>query len=524
MSLTIFDEKFIEYWKSLNFDGWNESDVREDFIAPLLKILGYAKGTVNEITREQSLNLSEKYHRIGRKQVAIDYVPTIRLKKFWIIEAKPGKPKEMDFGDYLQAHLYAIHPEINVRFILVTNGWEVRVYDALTSNSWDDYILKITQENCQSIFEELKNLLSSQYITKSLRRYILSTIAETLKVEIDENEADELKKEVSKIYVDAIPIIRKNAHEFKIQAWRKKDEEAKKWIETITLKELFIYMDRPTEAIPWYSEECIKRIKNASQDERNEILGKLAMNYRGRPHGVFRVQCVYVMCRLLEEEIEASSPYAVSVKDSLKELVESNLVYWGWPIGDKIDHIGFALSHLDNICSRLSYKFCRRFAMETFEEIVDAKKSNFSTEDLLANKPTIAREVVDSVRFLNEILWRRYSGYDSKKIWKYIWNLQVLEEHIEKIPEVEYKDGDMDLLNFDRYGIDFDMYCVGTWNVLQSMKDKISHIDLPDTVLELIAKSREEVISEIPKPLPKPANWSYELTIPLESLKQFWAK
>ena len=101
MSLTIFDEKFIEYWKSLNFDSWNESDVREDFIAPLLKILGYAKGTVNEIVREKSLNLSEKYHRIGRKQVAIDYVPTVRFKKFWIIEAKPGKPKDMDFGDYL---------------------------------------------------------------------------------------------------------------------------------------------------------------------------------------------------------------------------------------------------------------------------------------------------------------------------------------------------------------------------------------------------------------------------------------
>jgi hypothetical protein len=33
MSLTIFDEKFIEYWKSLSFDSWNESDVREDFVA-----------------------------------------------------------------------------------------------------------------------------------------------------------------------------------------------------------------------------------------------------------------------------------------------------------------------------------------------------------------------------------------------------------------------------------------------------------------------------------------------------------
>jgi hypothetical protein len=165
MRANLFQDQFIKYWKSLDFSTWNEADVREDFIAPLLKILGYAKNTIDNITREPSLRLQEKYHRIGRKQIEIDYIPTIRLKKFWIIEAKPGNNKEMNFGDLLQAHFYAIHPEINARFIVMANGWEVRVYDALVAGDWDDHICLCTQENCETTFSELANILGSRSMT-----------------------------------------------------------------------------------------------------------------------------------------------------------------------------------------------------------------------------------------------------------------------------------------------------------------------------------------------------------------------
>ncbi|MDQ0415661.1 hypothetical protein J2S25_003888 [Mesobacillus stamsii] len=91
MKLNKLDELFLTNWISLNFKEWNESDIREDFIAPLLRIFGYSKGTVNDIIREKSLRLSKPFHRIGRKNVSIDYIPSVRLKSFWIIEAKPGK-------------------------------------------------------------------------------------------------------------------------------------------------------------------------------------------------------------------------------------------------------------------------------------------------------------------------------------------------------------------------------------------------------------------------------------------------
>ena len=93
--LNALEKMFVERWRSLDFTAWNESDVREGFITPLLHILGYAKDTMRDILREKTLTLSEAYHRIGRKRVDIDYVPTVRLRRYWVIEVKPGNTKQM---------------------------------------------------------------------------------------------------------------------------------------------------------------------------------------------------------------------------------------------------------------------------------------------------------------------------------------------------------------------------------------------------------------------------------------------
>lgn len=520
MELTEFEKRFLQNWKILDFTEWNEQDVREDFIAGLLKILGYSKGTVNDIIREPTLALSEKYHRIGRKQVNIDYVPTTRLKKFWIIEAKPGKSKAMDFGDYLQAHLYAIHPEINARYIVVTNGWEIRIYDAALSNSWEDYLLLINQENCEDKYAELKEYLSARSLTKKLRSHVLDLLSESLKIELDVNEAETFKKEVFKIYSDAVPIIRNNAEEFQRLSFEKNKKEADEWIKSISFRELLVWMDRPTDAIPWYAKECFRRMSEAQQQERDEMLRILIMNYRGRPHGVFRVQSLDVMCRLLKDNIEASATgSSASVLNCFEELVESNIRYWSFPVGNVEDHIGFALCHLDNTCARISYKFVRRFGMEVFNKIVEQKKNNFAIEELLLERPSTADEVINSVRIVNELLWNRLSHLDSPEIWKRIWDLNIVEKRLDEIPQVEYTDGNADLLRFANYGVDFDMLCFGTWSTLQQYKKTLDGFELSEQIKMFMNKTFDEVTLSIPKPLPCPVTYSPSESDLLNSLQ-----
>jgi hypothetical protein len=111
-ALTIPERGLLARWQSIDFTDWNEAAVREGFIIDLLHTLGYRKGTSYDLEMEKSLKLAHPYHRIGRKKVDVDYAPSIRKRHFWIVEAKPGKPVEMKVGDLLQAHLYAVHPEV----------------------------------------------------------------------------------------------------------------------------------------------------------------------------------------------------------------------------------------------------------------------------------------------------------------------------------------------------------------------------------------------------------------------------
>jgi hypothetical protein len=168
-NLTRTETLFLRSWSTRDFSNWNENDVREDFVTPLLRVLGYAKGTVADVVRERYVPLSKPYHRVGRQYVKIDYAPTLRLRSFWIIEAKPGVSQEMDFGDLLQAHLYAIHPEVNVPLIVLTNGWSVRIYDALTVRSWNEPILVSNRDDCDHTFRELRDLIGAKPMLRSLR-------------------------------------------------------------------------------------------------------------------------------------------------------------------------------------------------------------------------------------------------------------------------------------------------------------------------------------------------------------------
>lgn len=202
MSLTTIEKVFIQKWKDTDFTGWNEADIREDFIAPLLKILGYAKNTLNDINREETLKLSKPYQRIGRERVDIDYIPTFKLKRIWIIEAKSGITKKMDFGDFSQAYLYANHPEVNAYYIVLINGWEIRIYDAKESTGWDDQLIVCKKDNCDSTFIQLKEYLSLNKIIQTLRKRIINSIEDTFSVEIEELRLEQFQADINKTLIN----------------------------------------------------------------------------------------------------------------------------------------------------------------------------------------------------------------------------------------------------------------------------------------------------------------------------------
>jgi len=109
----------------------NETDVREDFIAPLLRSLGYSNAGKNKI--ERNVFLQVPHLTIGRKKKSLeqyspDYILNVAGSRKWLIDAKAPSESVLDETHISQAYSYSIHKEINVPYFVLCNGEEFAVF------------------------------------------------------------------------------------------------------------------------------------------------------------------------------------------------------------------------------------------------------------------------------------------------------------------------------------------------------------------------------------------------------------
>src|SRR5690606_22250592 len=103
----------------LNFVDKGEAFVEQKFVTPFLEALGYDSHKDYEVKRhgDKAASCKLRYPPVhhGAKKVKHyhpDYVPTIRKKMFWIIEAKSPDVNIADPKYLVQGFQYCIHPEI----------------------------------------------------------------------------------------------------------------------------------------------------------------------------------------------------------------------------------------------------------------------------------------------------------------------------------------------------------------------------------------------------------------------------
>jgi hypothetical protein len=151
-------------FEPINFEQLNETDVREEILAPLLRRLGYRSGTINNVIREQSLRYPKIF--LGRKDPKrdpelrgkADYICEADGKVRWTIEAKSPAIK-VAIDDIEQAYSYSNHPEVRAVYFCISNGHEFRVYQTNLSPQ-SPPLLSILYEEFNEKFDVIKNLLS----------------------------------------------------------------------------------------------------------------------------------------------------------------------------------------------------------------------------------------------------------------------------------------------------------------------------------------------------------------------------
>ncbi|HWZ52769.1 MAG TPA: hypothetical protein VNW54_15025 [Granulicella sp.] len=144
-------EERLKRLQLLDFEGKGEPFVESNFLTPLLECLGYETHKDYEVRRhgDDGTSFKLRYPPVekGARKVRHynpDYMPTIRKKMFWVIEAKSPKDVVAPFDlQYLvQGLQYCIHPEIQAPYLLVTNGLVSSVFDAHASVFLDSDVYK----------------------------------------------------------------------------------------------------------------------------------------------------------------------------------------------------------------------------------------------------------------------------------------------------------------------------------------------------------------------------------------------
>ena len=186
-----------------DFSNYNETDIREEYYAPMLTILGYKKDSDYQVIREDNYKVEELYLNVGRERIKLDYIFNIRKRNFWIIEAKKGEKKEISKDDCSQAYLYSLHPQVNCRYFVVTNGWLFNIYDRnkfLNDDDTDVFIpiLSIKNSELLSKYNELYSILGSSNIIFNVKeKVILAEIEKTLSAEIYPNRLIQFEEKVN---------------------------------------------------------------------------------------------------------------------------------------------------------------------------------------------------------------------------------------------------------------------------------------------------------------------------------------
>lgn len=148
----------------LQFEALNETDVREEIIAPLIRRLGYRSCTSNNVIREQSLRYEKPSLGIKKPKKdpelrgKADYILDVQQLVRWVIEVKaPGISLGVD--EVEQAWTYANHPEVRAVYFVLSNGRNLDVY---RTNHGPEAapLLSLTHGQLDTDFQALANVLS----------------------------------------------------------------------------------------------------------------------------------------------------------------------------------------------------------------------------------------------------------------------------------------------------------------------------------------------------------------------------
>jgi hypothetical protein len=174
----------LEKIERLNVETFNEADVRFAVIDPIVRILGYDKGTIFSVDLGHPLKFLDK-------NLYPDYQCTLWNENFWLIEAKRPRLGCPEFGydELKQAVEYSVHPKANAALVALCDGVKFEIFDREVSV--ETPILRIPIENLSRDFDKIRAVLEPIQVWFFQKRRIVRLLDKVFKNEFNMSRVEE---------------------------------------------------------------------------------------------------------------------------------------------------------------------------------------------------------------------------------------------------------------------------------------------------------------------------------------------
>jgi hypothetical protein len=284
-------EERLKRLQLLDFEGKGEPFVESNFLTPLLECLGYETHKDYEVRRhgDDGTSFKLRYPPVERGARKVrhynpDYMPTIRKKMFWVIEAKSPKDVVAPFDlQYLvQGLQYCIHPEIQAPYLLVTNGLVSSVYDAHASVFLDsdvyEPVLQFNVEELLSRWAEIYELLAVARIRHRIEEQLKVMYDKLCLSSLDEDYPAALIKRIGASSRENANIITRTVNRLFVEGMEREKAEWVAFMNSLDLDGAIAAMDDP--AAPGHTQVHIVLAKSREQGMTEvEIFRRLAHEF-----------------------------------------------------------------------------------------------------------------------------------------------------------------------------------------------------------------------------------------------------
>jgi hypothetical protein len=318
---------------ALDFSNYNETDIRENFIRPLLTLLGYEKDRDYSADTEKSFTLSAPFLRIGRDRIKLDYLNAVRKQNFWLIEAKDGsggKDGSILDEDVCQAYFYALHQSVNCRYFAVCNGWFFNLYDRETLDARLNPLLTIRNSDLPVRFLEIDAMIGSTQVQAHIKSRLIGETERVLSAEVSLERLEEFVEAVKGAARRAWP---KALENFRVNYRREESDREQAYAEILQqeradqIVDTFFMTSSTHGSIRKVSEALVEKVIATSGGDHFLLFDRILLNtLRPVTHNYY-INSIHFLLRLVDRGVEHVDYFEKGSRVPVRELLHRYL-WW----------------------------------------------------------------------------------------------------------------------------------------------------------------------------------------------------